>query len=254
MKTIALSLQKGGVGKTSLAVSIAAELASLTGSVLLIDADPQASATSWIGTHTITVELADVLTGTTPVKQAIMQTGITGLDLLPSAGLGGELKAFGEGPGKDDPFCFRRLLKEVAARGYQYTVIDLSPGWGALERAAALGADEIITPVLGDSFAIDGLQIFNENLVTLRHRFETEKPRHTRIIVNAVDGRIKQHAETLDAIRAAAAGITIYSVPVDPAFRLAQRKHCFVQEIATVKPETRLVLHTIAEDLHTRGK
>ncbi|MDR3056614.1 MAG: ParA family protein [Prevotella sp.] len=253
MNTIALSLQKGGVGKTSLAVSLAAELASLTGSVLLIDADPQASATSWIGAGTIAVELADVLAETAPLLHAITQTRLTGLDLLPSAGLGGALRAYSEGRGKDDPLCLRRLVKLAAAHGYQYTIIDLSPGWGAIERAAALAADQIITPVLGDSFAIDGLQIFSENLVTLRQRFETDRPAYNRIIVNAVDGRIKQHAETLAAIHATAAGLHIYRVPVDPAFRLAQRNHRFVQEVATLKAETRDAFRAIAKDIQTGG-
>jgi chromosome partitioning protein len=63
MKTIALSIQKGGVGKTSLAVSLAAELTRETGSVLLIDLDPQGNASNWIGPREMSAELADVLFG-----------------------------------------------------------------------------------------------------------------------------------------------------------------------------------------------
>jgi chromosome partitioning protein len=248
MKTIAISLQKGGVGKTSLAVSLAAELAK-TGSVLLIDADPQGNASAWIGAATIAAELADVLLEKVPLRNAVAQTGSNGLFLLPSAGLGGSLKSFSESQAKDDPFCLRRLVKEVAADGYQYMVIDLSPAWGALERAAALAVDEIITPVLGDSFAMDGLEIFSENLMTLRKRMETDRPAYNKIVVNAIDGRVKQHGEIIASIRAAAIGLKIYEIPVDPAFRMAQRKHLTLQELGLVKSDTRTALATIAADV-----
>jgi cellulose biosynthesis protein BcsQ len=129
-------------------------------------------------------------------------------------------------------------------------MIDLSPGWGAIERAAVLAADEVLTPVLGDSFAIDGLQIFAENLKTLRRRMETERPIYNKVIVNAIDGRIKQHGEVLTAIKGTAGqGLKIYEVPVDPAFRLAQRKHLTLQGLTAVKPDTRAVLSAITADI-----
>jgi cellulose biosynthesis protein BcsQ len=128
-------------------------------------------------------------------------------------------------------------------------VIDLSPAWGALERAAAIAADEIITPVLGDSFAMDGLEIFSENLMTLRKRMETDRPAYNKIVVNAIDGRIKQHGDIVASIKAAATGLKIYEIPVDPAFRMAQRKHLVLQELSAVKPDTRAALATIAADV-----
>lgn len=250
MKTIAVSLQKGGVGKTSLAVSIAAELAALSGAALLIDADPQGNASAWIGEETISAELADVLLDRATLDKAVVKTGTPGLFLLPTAGLGGDLKAFSESQAKDDPFCLRRLVKEAAAQGYAYTVIDLSPGWGAIERAAVLAADEVLTPVLGDSFAMDGLQIFAENLKTLRRRMETDRPVYNKVVVNAIDGRIRQHGEVLTAIKdTAASGLKIYEVPVDPAFRLAQRKHLTLQGLTAVKADTSAALNAITADI-----
>jgi chromosome partitioning protein len=249
MKTIAISLQKGGVGKTSLAVTLAAELAK-TAPTLIIDADPQGNASAWIGSERIEAELADVLYERTPLEKAVVKTDTEGLFLLPTAGLDGSLKAFSESQAKDDPFCFRRLIKQIAGLGYAYTIIDLSPGWGAIERAAVLTADEVVTPVLGDSFAIDGLQIFAENLAILRKRMETYNPKYNKIIVNALDGRIKQHGEVLTAIKETAGeGVTIYQVPVDPAFRLAQRKHITLQDFPVVKPDTRSAVAALAADI-----
>jgi chromosome partitioning protein len=250
MKTIAVSLQKGGVGKTSLAVSLAAELASLSGSTLLVDADPQGSATGWVGPDVVDLELADVLSDRAALEKAVYKTDAPGLFLLPTAGLGGDLKAFAESQAKDDPFCMRRMVKQAAAQGYAYTVIDLSPGWGAIERAAVLAADEVLTPVLGDSFALDGLQIFADNLKTLRRRMETDRPIYNKVIVNAIDGRIKQHGEILASIKGgASADLKIYEVPVDPAFRMAQRKHLTLQALTVVKADTKAALNAITADI-----
>jgi chromosome partitioning protein len=246
MKTIAVSLQKGGVGKTSLAVSIAVELASF-GMVLLIDADPQGNSSAWIGSETLEFELADVLLERIALNKAVVKTEVKNLFILPTAGLDGELKTFSEGQGRDDPFCFRRLVKEAAKLGFAYSVIDLSPGWSSLEKAAIIAADEVVTPVLGDSFALDGLQIFAENLKTLRKRMDSENPKYNKIVVNAIDGRIKQHGEIVSAIKdSAGESLKIYEIPVDPAFRLAQRQHISLQELSTAKPDTRQALKALA--------
>jgi chromosome partitioning protein len=254
MKTIAVSLQKGGVGKTSLAVAIAAELGCQQvdaggGAVLFIDADPQGNASAWIGQENINAELSDVLYGKASLDQAIMKTETAGLFLLPTAGLGGTLKSFSESQAKDDPFCMRRLIRKASELGYTYSVIDLSPGWGAIERAAILSSDEVLTPVLGDSFALDGLQIFAENLRTLRERMETDKPVYNKIIVNAIDGRIRQHADILKAINDSAHGLKIYEVPVDPAFRMAQKKHIALQAVNTAKTDTKAAIEAITKDI-----
>lgn len=252
MKTIAVSLQKGGVGKTSLAVSLAAELAKKTGSALLIDADPQGSASGWIGPEALENELAEVLLKQTHVKNAIIKTSFSGLSLLPTAGLGGQLKIFAEGQAAQDQFCMKRVLKDAAALGFHFTVIDLSPGWGSVERAVVTAADEVITPILGDSFAADGLEIFAGNLDELREQLEPAgiKPAaYKRLILNAIDGRIKQHGETLSEITSKAVALKVYTIPVDPAFRLAQKTGLVIQALSGVKPETRKGIETLAKDI-----
>jgi chromosome partitioning protein len=249
MKSLAVSLQKGGVGKSSVAVGLAAELAKQGSWVLLIDADPHGNAFAWLGTETIQAELADVLFGKCQLEPAIQTTTWPRLSLLATAGLSEDLKSFAEGPAKDDPFCMRRVLREAEALGYSYAVLDLSSGWGPLERASALASEQILSPIFGDSFALDGLQIFNENLKLLRRRMETEKPVYRRIVLNAVDGRIRQHVETLKALQEAAGEFCIYRLPVDPAFRLAQRQHQVLQALPGLKAETRQALVELAKDI-----
>ena len=256
MKTIAVSLQKGGVGKTSLAVSIAAEMAKESGAALLIDADPQGSASGWIGPEALESELAEVLLKQTETKNAIIKTGFPGLSLLPTAGLGGQLKVFAEGQAAQDQFCIKRVLKDAAALGFRFTVIDLSPGWGPIERAAVTAADEVITPILGDSFAADGLEIFAGNLDELRERLDPAgiKPAaYKRLILNAIDNRIKQHGETLAEITAKTAALKVYTIPVDPAFRLAQKTGLVIQALSGVKPETKAGIEALTKDIIQEG-
>jgi chromosome partitioning protein len=250
---LSISLQKGGTGKTSLAVSIAAELARTTGSVILVDADPQGNASTWIGPELVKIELADVLIGKHTTKEAITKTSLAGLNLIPTAGIGGSLRIFAEGQAIQDPLCLRRLSKDLKALGYRYIIFDLSPGWGAIERAALLASDEAITPITGDQFGIDGLEIFADNLKTLRERMETTRPAYKRIIVNALDRRIPQHTQTLERIKKDAQGFTVYTIPVDPIFRRAQTSHLTIQELTGIKDETQHGLSSLVADLSREG-
>jgi chromosome partitioning protein len=98
MKTLAIALQKGGTGKTVLSVSLAASLARKEpGRVLLVDCDPQGNSTEWTYTNELNAELAGVLLGKSALKDAIVQSLFPGLSVLPTAGLGGELKVWDEG-------------------------------------------------------------------------------------------------------------------------------------------------------------
>jgi chromosome partitioning protein len=223
MKTIAIGLQKGGTGKTSLAVSLAAELAK-HGDTLLIDLDPQGNASAWTATAPPKVELAGIFYGKASVKDVAMPTGTSGLFLLPTAGLSGELKLFADGQGQREPFCVKALIKDIAAHGYRFCVIDLSPAYGSLEQATYIAANEVITPIMPDPFGVDGLQIFTSNLAKLKKNMDPAGisiATYNRLVFNAVDHRIKQHRAITDAIKAHTKQET-YTIPVDQVFRRAQ--------------------------------
>ena len=252
MKTIAFSMQKGGVGKTSLSVSIAAELAANTGSVLLIDADPQGSASGWIGPQELSAELSDVLFSKAKLKNAIIKTATPGLSLLPTAGQGGELNLFSKTLASQQDRCIKKITKEAATLGFRYCILDMSPGFGPLEWACFMAADETITPIFPDSFAADGLGVFAGNIAQFRSDKETEKPFYKRLIVNALDKRIPQHGETLAKYKNEGAFI-IYEFPVDPCFRKAQAAGVTIQAFTTTKPETRAELSRLAKDIIQEG-
>jgi chromosome partitioning protein len=245
MKTIAFSNMKGGVGKSSLS----AELAQ-AGDTLMIDCDPQASVSGWLAHDSIDEELADVLFEKKDIKQAIIKTRCPGLFILPSFGLGGELKVFAENQAAQKHNCVRKVIREAAALGYQFCVLDMHPDFGPLERAALIAADEVIVPLMSDAFAVSGLEIFSDNLKKLREDEETERPAFNRIAINGIDGRIKLHTANVSKMKAATGTVfTFYEIPVDPCFRTAQEAGLTIQELKGTKKQTLEELRRLAGDM-----
>jgi chromosome partitioning protein len=247
MKSIAVHLQKGGVGKTSLSGALAFEL-SKKGRTILIDVDPQGNSSSWHLTATPEHELADVLDGTIIASEAIVSTGIPNFDMLPTFGLDGSLKAYGENKLANEPFIFQDLRDELIRLGYDYAVYDLSPGMGRLEKSALLAVGEVITPIIPEYFSLDGLETFAFELDRLKKALRYA-PEHKIVIVNAFDARIAQHRSVsaqADEIR----GKQVYRIPVDPAIRKAQAAHIPIQNLPreeAPKPETIVSLSSIVE-------
>jgi chromosome partitioning protein len=241
VKTIAFHLQKGGIGKTSISGSIAFELAK-RGRTIILDLDPQGNLSSWLLTNSPEHELAAVLFGRVSVGSAIVATPTPNLDILPTFGLDGELKLFGENQLASEPFILCDLVEELSHLGYEYAVMDLSPGIGRLERSALIAADEVVTPMTPESFSLDGLDIFAAELAKAKKAMR-RGPVHRRIVVNAFDGRIDQH-RVIASQAWELQGFEVFTVPVDPCFRKAQALHLPIQILP--KPQAAKV-ETLAE-------
>jgi chromosome partitioning protein len=162
-KVYAIANQKGGVGKTTTAVNVAACIAEAGYSTLVVDVDPQANATVGLGlARSQTPGLYEVLAGECEAEAAVVECSVEGLALLPAGpGLAG---ANVELPRIDGfELGLREALEPIRAR-YEYIVLDCPPSLGPLTVAALVAADRVIVPVQTEYFALEGLAGLLETL------------------------------------------------------------------------------------------
>ena len=205
-KVISLANQKGGVGKTTTSINLAASLGKLGKKSLLVDLDPQGNCTTGLGVNkgNIKYSIYDVLNGTVEAKKAIVKTGFTLLSIIPAtinlAGLDIELleKGYQNAAFKKNE-QLRNALEPIKDN-YDFIIIDCPPSLGLLTTNALVASDSVIIPVQCEFFALEGItQLLNTIIMTqtrLNPNLKIEG-----VLLTLLDSRTNLGLEVVEEVR-----------------------------------------------------
>ncbi|MBU4211128.1 MAG: ParA family protein [Verrucomicrobia bacterium] len=201
-RVIAFANQKGGVGKTTTAVNLAAYLAERSQDMLVIDLDPQANATSALGIekqpgHSAYAALLEE--GQLPGE--VIQTAIKGLDLIPSEPdlAGAEIDI---AQSEHYLHCFQKALAPLLAEDrYDYIFIDCPPSLGILTSNALTAAHTLIIPVQCEYLALEGLSIMTRIIEQLRTGGATPELTLDGIVMTMFDGRTRLALQVMEEVK-----------------------------------------------------
>jgi len=199
-KIIAIAIQKGGVGKTTTAINLAASLAALDYKTLLIDGDPQANATTGNGFELKNIQLSlyDCMVNETPANQVILETETPNLYVLPSHVdlVGAEIELINH-PNREHILS---AVLEEQKKQFDFIIIDCSPSLGLITINALTAADSIIIPVQCEYFALEGLGKLLNTVQIVQARLNPSLQIEV-VLMTMYDGRLRLSNQVVEEIK-----------------------------------------------------